>query len=268
MSADIIDNDSGWPYTKAKTAVLSAAAAAIREEGPRAATLKNIAGRAGITEPAIFRHFDGVDGLFSGLFSAYERIDERLQRAYDREGSGMGRLRDAMRDVVDILAASGDYAYLLLYGEQVFRGYPELRARAAELRKADERNAVECVKQGVASGDIRSDLEPSTVAAAALGVIRLTAMAWVESGFAFDLREVCEARWEDVERMFATKPAAKSASRQTKLRSAALKVAPIPAKASKPASPAAKRSAKPAAKPAPKAAKGPAKAAAPKTKKK
>src|SRR5512145_738827 len=125
MTSDIILSDADWPYTKAKTAVLSAAAAVIREEGPRAATLKNIASRAGITEPAIFRHFDGVDGLFEGLFSVYERIRARFDAAYRAEGKGLPKLRAAVASVVDSLAASGDFAYLVLNARQVFREYQE-----------------------------------------------------------------------------------------------------------------------------------------------
>jgi AcrR family transcriptional regulator len=233
MTAEIIALDSGWPYSKAKTAVLSAAAAVIREEGPRAATLKNIAGRAGITEPAIFRHFDGVDGLFAGLFSAFERIDDRCQQAFSREEEGLARLREATLSIVDTIAASGDYAYILVHAEHVFRGYPDLRARVAELRKAGEKNYLECVKEGVSAGDIRSDIDAAAIATAALGLIFLTARTWIESGFAFNLRDVCEARWDDVERMFATKPAARSSSKTARLRSAALKVEARAPKSSK-----------------------------------
>ena len=91
MIPEIFSTDSAWPYSKAKTAVLAAASAVIREEGPRAATLKNIATRAGITEPAIFRHFEGVDGLFGGLFSAYERVYERSAEAFAVRRQGLGQ---------------------------------------------------------------------------------------------------------------------------------------------------------------------------------
>jgi AcrR family transcriptional regulator len=270
MTPEIISTDSGWPYTKAKTAVLTAAAAVICEEGPRAATLKNIANRAGITEPAIFRHFDGVDGLFGGLFSAFERIYARFDQAYESEEKGLPRLRNAMLSIVDTLAASRDFAYILIHGEQVFRGYPELRKRIAELKKQDERNALECIAEGVASGDLRSDVDPGSIATSTLGMFYITAVMWIEKGFAFDLREVCDGRWDDIERLIATKQAARSADRP-RLRSAALKVeADFPketARSPKPSKAAAKPTAKKGAKPlAAKASKPSAKAPLPKAK--
>jgi TetR/AcrR family fatty acid metabolism transcriptional regulator len=226
MTPEIIAADSNWPYSKAKTSVLSAAAAVIREEGPRAATLKNIASRAGITEPAIFRHFDGVDGLFSGLFTAFERIWARFALAFEADSAskGLDRLRKALPAIAELLVACGDYAYLVVHAEHVFRGYPELRERVTELKSSTEAAALACVAAGVKDGDIRSDVDPSSIVASAIGMFYFTAIAWIESGFAFDLCEVCEVRWEDIERFISTKPVARSAERSPRLRTAALRV--------------------------------------------
>jgi AcrR family transcriptional regulator len=206
MTPDIILSDTDWPYTKAKTAVLSAAAAVIREEGPRAATLKNIASRAGITEPAIFRHFDGVDGLFAGLFHVFERINQRFDLAYRAEGKGLVRLRAAIHSIVDYLAASHDFAYILIQARQVFREYPELRERISELNAKDYKNALSCIEEGVKAGEIRSDVDSASIAVSLMGGIYMIAILWIESGYAFDLRQVCGDRWDDVERLIAAKP--------------------------------------------------------------
>jgi len=259
MTPEIIDSDSGWPYTKAKTAVLTAAASVISEEGTRAATLKNIATRAGITEPAIFRHFEGVDGLFNGLFSAFERMYSRFEAAYGSGQQGLPRLREAMSGMAMAVAASRDFAYILLHAEQVFRGYPDLRKKVVELKKKDERLALECIEEGISSGDIRSDVEPASIAASAIGTFYLVCLAWIESGYAFDLCEESAARWDDIERLISAKPLPRSAERPARARSAALRVdLPVSRESVK----AVKRpAAKASSKAAPKAAKAKAPAA-------
>jgi len=206
MTPAIIAADPGWPYSKAKTAVLSAAAAVIREEGPRAATLKNIANRAGITEPAIFRHFDGVDGLFNGLFHAFERTYQRFDELYAIDARGADRLRAAALAIVDYLAASKDFAYILIHAHQVFRGYPDFRKRIADYAKRDLQNALACIAEGVKSGEIRGDVDPASIAAASSGVIYTAVNVWIDSGFSFDLRKVCDKRWDDFEKMILAKP--------------------------------------------------------------
>lgn len=243
MTPDIIASDPSWPYSRAKTAVLSAASAVIREEGPRAATLKNIATRAGITEPAIFRHFDGVDGLFAGLFSVYERVYERSQSIYDGGGRGLSKLREASFACVDKLEESKDFAYILVYARHVFRGYPELKAKVAENDARDQSRILACIAEGLKAGEIRSDLDPVSAAISLIGGLYITAVMWIESGLSFDLREVYSDRWDDFERMVATKPAARSREAKAAARERSASFFPLrPAQAK--AKPATKRQSK------------------------
>jgi len=209
MTSEIILTDQDWPYTKAKTAVLSSAATVIRQDGARAATLKNIASKADITEPAIFRHFDGVDGLFEGLFSVVERIRDRFDDAYKNAGGkGMARLRAAFTAIVESLAASGDFAYLVLHAREVFREYASLRDKAAEYEIRDYKNALACVEEGIKSGDVRSDINPALIVAALTGSLSAIVSQWLESGFAFDLKQIWQERAVDIERLAASSKAA------------------------------------------------------------
>jgi AcrR family transcriptional regulator len=209
MTPEIFISDPTWPYSKAKTAVITAASAVIREEGPRAATLKNIATRAGITEPAIFRHFDGVDGLFDGLFSAYERIYERSAVALRAQGKGLAKLREASFALMGDIAASRDFAYVLINARHVFRGYPELKARVAEHDAKDQGAILACVTEGIKAGEIRSDVDSVSIASSLIGAIQVAAAIWIESGFGFDLLEAFGDRWDDFERMIAAKSSPK-----------------------------------------------------------
>ena len=210
MIPEIFTTDPSWPFTKAKTAVIAAASAVLNEEGPRAATLKNIAARAGITEPAIFRHFEGVDGLFDGLFSVYERISESSASAFAANGKGIAKLRDASATLVGILAASHDFAYTILNARHIFRGYPEFKAKIAANDAKDQARYLACINEGIKAGEIRSDIDPVSAAASLIGSIHSTATIWIESGFRFDLCDAFGDRWDDFERMVSAKPSPKS----------------------------------------------------------
>ena len=203
MTPEIIAADPAWPYTKAKTSVLSAAAAVIREDGPRAATLKNVASRAGITEPAIFRHFEGIDGLFCGLFDTVERIYDRVAASFQTEERGVARLRSGVLETVEVFAAARDFAYVMLHAEQIFRGYPDLKRRLSELRRRDRETAMACLLEARERGEIREDVDLDSVATAVVGMVFMTVSAWIESGYAFDLRAAGALRWADAERFIA-----------------------------------------------------------------
>ncbi|MBL8967113.1 MAG: TetR/AcrR family transcriptional regulator [Spirochaetaceae bacterium] len=206
MVSELVIGDPTWPYTKAKTAVLIAAAAAIREDGPRAATLKNIASRAGITEPAIFRHFEGIDGLFNGLFTMVERMYDRFSACYPEDAVGLARFRAAMLGSIGVFADSKDFAYVIMHAEQVFRGYPDLKRRLDELKRRDEAKALAALEEARERREIRRDVEIDSIATAVIGMLHMTIVFWLDSGFAFDLREAGAKRWSDAERLMEMPP--------------------------------------------------------------
>jgi AcrR family transcriptional regulator len=203
MDKDMSDFDPNWPYTKAKTAVLFAAASVIREQGPRSATLKNIAHRAGITEPAIFRHFAGVDGLFAGLFDICELYYTRVIEAYASEKESPSGFFRAMEKAVDILAQSREFAYLIIYADQIFGGYEDLRIRSLELKKRDEALACARLDEAVKRGELKAGILPETVAFATIGVIHMTIVTWINADFSFDLAEYCKRRVANLEELFS-----------------------------------------------------------------
>lgn len=198
-----------WPYSKAKTAVLAAAAGVIRERGPRSATLKNIANRVGITEPAIFRHFDGVDGLFTGLFNTVELAYVWIAKGFDDQLSGWDRVKTATIAMVDLLADSRDLAYVVIFARQVFGGYPDLRERLNELNSENQTQYLSCIKDAVERKEVRADISAETIATALSGLAQMTVAAWITSGFSFDVKTVMRARMDEMEKVFALPGAAK-----------------------------------------------------------
>jgi len=205
MSTDFFDTDPGWPYSRAKTAVIRAAAAVIRESGPRAATLKNIAARAGITEPAIFRHFEGVDGLFDGLFFVFERMFGTIDACFTCPEKGFERFLAGMRGTVGIFSKSKDLAYLVLHAEHVFRGYGSYRKRVAELRAVDQAAVFGALLEARELGEIPADADLKSIGIAFYGVIHLTVHGWIEAAEDkdFDLLAVANERIEGIRKLFA-----------------------------------------------------------------
>ncbi len=194
MSPDLFLTSDEWPYTKAKTSVLLAAASVIRELGPRSATLKNIAHRAGITEPAIFRHFNGVDGLFAGLFSVCELFYKKTAQIYAEAKPGLDGYLASTRGALGLMASFGDFSYLIVNSNQVFSGYEELKARTKELRAHDRSFGIGGLDQLLERGEIKAEVPLETVGLALMGMLHMTMVAWLESEPQFDLVEVGLAR--------------------------------------------------------------------------
>ena len=224
-----------WPYSKAKSTLLRSAAIVMHEMGPRSATLKNIAGKAGVTEPAIFRHFDGVNGVFESLFTVVEMYFGRFQEYYRSEEGyqGLDRMESAWARIIDTLKTNADYAYLLLQPDPVFRQYPKLREKLGELQERDRAGIMECIKEAKAKGQLQPTADAEVVAMGAVGAIVLMLHQWLNDMKGIDPVKESKRIWAGI-RAVAQRPGYESA------------IKPTPKPVAKPAS-------KPAAKAAPKA---------------
>lgn len=195
--------DPARPFSKAKSAVVRAASQAIREDGPRAATLKNVARRAGITEPAIFRHFDGVEGLFAGLYHVAEAVSIQFEASFDDTLPPLHRLGRALRARIAQVGADPDLAYLVAHPCEVFGSYDDLRARL-EARGAREAELVaDCIEEAQEAGAFKVELAFETVDALTVGASWHLISQWAGTNGGFDLLARFDTMWTDFLRMAA-----------------------------------------------------------------
>ncbi|MCX7025097.1 MAG: TetR/AcrR family transcriptional regulator [Spirochaetes bacterium] len=198
----------GWPYTKAKTTLVRAAALVMQERGPRAATLKNISQHAGVTEPAVFRHFDGVDGVFDGLCTAVEFFFDRINETYTAPGlKGLPRFEKAYFGILDILTEYADFAYLIVHASTIFLEYEELSDRIVALKQRDKIQVLACIKEASRAGQIRNDVDAETIAGAIVGNTLILLGSWLSSGGGFPLRERCAKSWKEMKKLIEKKKA-------------------------------------------------------------
>ena len=156
----------------------------------------------------------------------------------------MAKLREACLAIVESLAASHDFSYIVLHARHVFRGYPELKAKVAENDAKDHAAVLACISEGIKAGEVRTDIDPVSAASSLLGGIYILALTWIESGFGFDIREAFDDRWDDFERMVSAKPATKSRESKAASRDRSAAYFPLrPASASKPKPSSAKKAA-------------------------
>ena len=179
-----------WPYSKAKSSLLRSAAIVIREKGPRSATLKNVAGKAGVTEPAIFRHFDGVDGVFQSMFVISELFYDKFVSYFDdRKTAGLDRLGAATDKIFATLRDNADFAYLIAKPDPVFRQYEKLRAKISGMDARLRAAVVDCLKEAKSAGQLVAEAEAEPPATAMMGALFQVMYAGLEDIDGFEPRK-------------------------------------------------------------------------------
>ncbi len=190
MSRDDTIFGDDWPFSKAKSTLLKSAAIVMREQGPRSATLKNIAVRAGVTEPAIFRHFEGVDGMFQSLYMVVELFYGQFAESFKNTGlTGLDRLDAGLEKILTTIKSNAEFAYIIAKPDPVFRQYPKLKAQVDGLDESLKAAVMECLKEAKSAGQLVPGVELDPFATAVIGALYRVLYSWLDDVDAGDPRK-------------------------------------------------------------------------------
>jgi len=176
----------------------------IATRGTRGATTKAIAREVGISEGALYRHF--------------ESRDEILSRVVDHIGAGLSqnlrRLEAGAGDPLDQLEALfiGHVAFVeehrgiprLAFSEDIHQHRPDLRTRMAIHIEGYLARIRELIEAGKRAGSIRTDVDAETAAAIVVGIIQVLSLRWSLSGFGFSLVERTQPAWQGLRQLLST----------------------------------------------------------------
>jgi len=149
-----------------KRAVLSAALSLFATKGIDATTVRDIGLAAGLTNPAMFRHFSGKDELALYLF---ERILRRLQSTLPRIDAEpfAGQVR---RTIAAYLAFfDEDLTAALYFQENLRRLWPQLPEASRKHSLLAHFRAL--IKAGVTQGVVSADDDPRLLVAVLAGLL-------------------------------------------------------------------------------------------------
>ncbi len=157
--------------------VLTAAADVFRAKGYQAASISDIAARLGSDRANVYYYFASKQEIFLALVAhAVESNVADVEAAASTAGSPTERLRQ----VIEALAASyhQHYPYLHLYVQEDMRRLdPDGSDAEKHLRDCGRRYdaaLLTITREGVRSGEFRSDIDPQMLKFAVLGAVNWT----------------------------------------------------------------------------------------------
>jgi AcrR family transcriptional regulator len=151
-----------------RESLLRVAVTVFNERGYDGTSMEDLAGRLGITKSAIYHHVSGkaellrlaVDRALDGLFAV----------AAEPPGEGTSataRLEHLVRRSVDVLVAELPFVTLLLR----VRGNTEVERAALARRRKFDQIVADLVRQAVAEGGIRPDVDAAVTARLLFGMV-------------------------------------------------------------------------------------------------
>jgi AcrR family transcriptional regulator len=136
--------------------LLNVAVRVFNERGYDGTSMEHLSKAAGISKSSIYHHVSGKEELLRRAVSrAIDGLFGILAEEHARVGSAVERLEYVTRRTVEVLVAELPYVTLLLR----VRGNTDTERWALERRRDFDQQVAELLKEAVADGDLRSDVE-------------------------------------------------------------------------------------------------------------
>ncbi|KXB07436.1 hypothetical protein AKJ51_01235 [candidate division MSBL1 archaeon SCGC-AAA382A20] len=167
--------------------ILKTALRIIHERGYKDLTVRNIADRIEISEPAIYRHFDNKEEIIRNLA---KMVFEENYLVLDREEyeNSYELLREILHRQFERLEEN-PYITAVLFQSEIFREYPEVERLFIEHRREKKDYLEKIVKKGQEKGHFSNDVDAETFALLFMGGVRMSALEWRNEEFSYSLTE-------------------------------------------------------------------------------
>ena len=171
-------------HTKRQREILTASLELLAAGGMARLTIRNLAEKLGITEPAIYRHFRNKSEIIRTLIGEFDRgIPDQTG-----ESSGFEAVARFIRSRIAQVAEQPPLAKVV-FSEELFLEEPDFSRLLLAMMHRHREKLAESFREAQHAGEIRADIPEEMLFRLVFGPVRLLVKQWGLSGGAFDLRE-------------------------------------------------------------------------------
>lgn len=190
-------------HTERQQEIISIALDLINEKGIQGLTIKNLSKKLGITEPAIYRHFENkiqilvalldllkknTSGIFESQLNSNDPAVQKIERLFEKHFKSFAEM-PSLASVV--------------FSEEIFRNEEKLIGKISELIEHNNQTLLAILTEGQQNNEIRNDIEAGHLVIFIMGALRLFVKRWQFSGFNFNLEKEGTNLIESVKRLIS-----------------------------------------------------------------
>ncbi len=172
--------------------ILETATALFSQRGYQATRMQDIAFQLGMQAGSLYYYFESKEALLSAVVEANVGLAVReLDAIVSGPGTAINRMRAAVASHLAVFDRQSDL-YKIFVSERLDAIAPELAEAVDELGRAYEQRWVSLIGEGIATGELRSDLDPWLTMKAVVGLCNST-LFWFTSDGRLATADVADA---------------------------------------------------------------------------
>ena len=172
--------------------IIEASLEILKQGGCHKLTMKEIAKHVGISEQAIYRHFENKVAILAAVIEYFRsRVSEIFKRAKEA-GSPIQQIQNFIETLLEYFENHPGLA-VVVTSEDIFQNESSLSQEIKELVDNRISNMTKIIQNGQAAGEITDKYPARDLAFMILGSLRFLVITWRLSSFSFSLQKKGES---------------------------------------------------------------------------
>ncbi len=174
--------------TERQKEIVNVALDLIATRGIQGMTIKNLANTIGITEPAIYRHFENKVHILITILDLFKKDSEQIFQEEVTSENALTNIENMFSKYLLTLSAKPTLVSVL-FSDDIFRNEPVLIEKISEIIGHNDKILTQIIINGQKNGELRDDVKPKHLATVIMGSLRLCIKKWQLSGHAYSLKD-------------------------------------------------------------------------------
>lgn len=190
-------------FTPRQKEIIDVSIKIIAKKGIQQLTIKNISKSIGISEPAIYRHFDSKMDILLAILSLFRKNRHIiLSKIISNKTSSIKQIESIFTNHFEQFAANPASA-AVIFSEEIFQNDKRLAEQVRLIMQLNENMIIKIIKKGQQNIEIRSDIPKKQLSLIIMGALRLIVAKWRLSKYSFDLEKEGAVLWISIKKVIA-----------------------------------------------------------------
>lgn len=186
---------------KRQNQIIDKAIALITDSGIQSLTIKNLATSVGVSEPALYRHFENKFDILNTILDRFSVIASDVLNSKEIcNKKPLDKIEYFLMDRYQRFSAEPKLAKIM-FSEEIFQNDERLAEKVLKIMHSHKNVMDQVINEGQQTGNIRKDIDSTSMFRLIFGPMRLLVKQWCMSNYAFDLIAEGKKLWENEKKM-------------------------------------------------------------------
>ena len=186
--------------TKRQNQIIQESIALIAAKGIQGLTIKNISKAIGVSEPAIYRHFESKKEIIKGIIALLQEPAGDDKPTTSDALDGLAKIRTLVENHTARFIENPPIT-AIVFSEDIFNNESSISQTVKSLMQRNQEKIIQIVKEGQADGSIRSDIEADSISLIIIGSFRFLVNKWHLNDYVFNLKNEVHSLLNSIEIM-------------------------------------------------------------------